>query len=149
MPRMIDAIRKFFEAPEAASVAEGPSTAVAALLVELARSDADYTAEEKRIVEHLLAGLFDLDPAAARAEREAGEAAQARSADLVRFTRVVKTQLPEADRIALIEGLWEVALSDGARDPHEDALLRKLAPLIAVSDRDSAEARRRVLARAG
>jgi uncharacterized tellurite resistance protein B-like protein len=146
---MLDAIRKFFKAPEAASVADAPSTAVAALLVELALSDADYTAEEQGIVEHLLAGLFDLDAAAARAARLEGEAAQARASDLVRFTRVVKTQLAEVERIAFIEGLWEVALSDGTRDPYEDALLRKLAPLIAVSDRDSAEARRRVLARAG
>ena len=146
---MLDAILKFFAAPETAAAADAPHVAVAALLVELARSDADYTEAERGIVEHLLAGLFGLDAAGARKARLDGEAAQARAADLVRFTRVVKTQLSEADRIALMEGLWGVALSDGTRDPHEDALLRKLAPLIAVSDRDSAEARMRVLARAG
>ncbi|MGF1658317.1 MAG: TerB family tellurite resistance protein [Rubrimonas sp.] len=147
MARMLDAIRKFFAAPEAAAAADDPVVAVAALLVELARADADYTDAERVVVEHLLAGLFDLDAAEARRARLDGEAAQARAADLVRFTRVVKTQLSEADRVALMEGLWSVALSDGTRDPHEDALLRKLAPLIAVTDRDSAEARMRALAR--
>jgi uncharacterized tellurite resistance protein B-like protein len=49
----------------------------------------------------------------------------------------------------LLEALWTVVLTDGERDPHEDALMRKLAPLIAVSDRESAEARRRVEAARG
>lgn len=145
---MLDAIRKFFAAPETAAAADAPPVAVAALLVELARSDADYTEAERGVVERLLAGLFGLDAVEARRVRLAGEAAQAAAPDLVRFTRVVKTRLSEADRLALMEGLWDVALSDGARDPHEDALLRKLAPLIAVSDRASAEARLRALARA-
>ena len=51
--------------------------------------------------------------------------------------------------VALIEALWRVVVSDGRRDPHEDALLRKLAPLIAITDRESAEARRRVTGPAG
>ncbi len=142
---MIDFLRSLLTAPAAPAQAPDAVVAVAALLVEAARADADYTEAEAATIARFLAEMFGLDPVAAAQARAAGEAAQADAADLVRFTRVVKTALSPAERVALIEALWRVVVSDGHRDPHEDALLRKLAPLIAVSDRESAEARRRVM----
>jgi uncharacterized tellurite resistance protein B-like protein len=145
---MLDFLRKLVEgAPAPAPIR--PAEAVAALLIETATADGRYAEGEARLVERALAALFDLDATGAAAMRAAGEAAQRDAVDLVRFTRIVKTALDEAERVALIEALWAVVLADGVRDPHEDALLRKLAPLIAVSDRDSAEARRRAAARRG
>ena len=145
---MIDFLRSLLAAPAAPAQAPDAALAVAALLVEAARADADYTQAEAVTITRFLAEMFGLDPAAAAA-RAAGETAQANAADLVRFTRVVKTELAPHERVALIEALWRVVVSDGRRDPHEDALLRKLAPLIAVTDRESAEARRRVTGPAG
>lgn len=144
---MIEFLRTLLASQAVPAQAPQAPLAVAALLVEAARADADYTVEEAATVERFLVDMFGLGADDAARTRREGEAAQAGAADLVRFTRVVKTQLSEADRVALMEGLWSVALSDGTRDPHEDALLRKLAPLIAVTDRDSAEARMRALAR--
>jgi uncharacterized tellurite resistance protein B-like protein len=123
--------------------------AVAALLVEAARADGDYVDAERALIDRTLAGLFDLGPWEASALRQRGEAAQRDAADLWRFTHAVKTGLPEAERLAVLEALWTVALADGARDPHEDALIRQLAPLMALTDRDSAEARRRVMGQGG
>ena len=45
--------------------------------------------------------------------------------------------------------LWEVAYADGVLDPEEDAMIRKIAGLIYVEDRDRMLARQRVLARRG
>jgi uncharacterized tellurite resistance protein B-like protein len=53
---------------------------------------------------------------------------------------VVK-QLPREQRLSILEDLWRVVLADGERDAHEDALIRRLAPLLGLSDRDRAEAR--------
>jgi uncharacterized tellurite resistance protein B-like protein len=53
------------------------------------------------------------------------------------------------DRVRILEMLWEVAYADGALDPEEDALLRRIAGLIHVSDRDRGLARQRVLLRLG
>jgi uncharacterized tellurite resistance protein B-like protein len=50
-------------------------------------------------------------------------------------------------RSHLIEMLWEVAYADGVLDPQEDALLRRVAGLIYVSDADRVAARQRVLQR--
>lgn len=146
MRRMIDFLKNLLAAPEPER--RGPETpvAVAALLVEAARADGDYEPGEREAIDHILAHMFSLTDAAAAGVRAEGEAAQADAADLVRFTRVVKTEMTPQQRVGLMESLWRVVLTDGARDAHEDALLRKLAPLIAVTDRESAEARQRAAA---
>ena len=47
------------------------------------------------------------------------------------------------DRIAIIEDLWSVVLTDSFRDTNEDALNRTVVSLLGVSDKDSALARQR------
>lgn len=146
---MIDALRSLFR-PDAAPRSEvSADVAVAALLVDAARADDQYKPEERRAVVALLAQMFGLEHPEAELLREKGEAAQAAAADIVRFTRVVKFALEEDERIRLMEALWEIVLVDHDRDPDEDALLRRLAPLLAISDHDSALGRQRVLARLG
>ena len=43
--------------------------------------------------------------------------------------------------------LWEVAYADGSLHDYEASLLRRVAGLLYVSDRETGEARQRVLAR--
>jgi uncharacterized tellurite resistance protein B-like protein len=146
---MIEVLKSLFR-PQAAERTEvAPDVAVAALLVEAARADGTYGDAERHAVAHLLEDMLDLSDDAAEKLRDQGEAAQAEAADLVRFTRVVKFAMDEGERIALMEGLWHLVLIDHHRDPHENALLRRLPPLLGISDRDSAAARRRVLTQAG
>lgn len=142
---MLDVFRKilFDAAPDAADVPSA-QRAVAALLVEAAQSDGDFEEAERRLIDSFLAAMFELDMAAARALRADGEADHKDAADLVRFTRVVKTGLDEDERVRVMEALWQVILSDDTRHPREDALMRKLAPLLGLSDRHSALARRKV-----
>ena len=72
---------------------------------------------------------------------------EAEAPDTVRFTRAIKDAVPYEDRMGVIEALWDVVLADGARDDEEDAMLRLIAPLLGVNDRDSNLARQRVEAR--
>ena len=44
----------------------------------------------------------------------------------------------------MIEALWDVVLADGERDDGEDALLRMVAPMLGLTDQESAMARQRV-----
>ncbi len=67
----------------------------------------------------------------------------------MRFTRVVKDSFSHAERVELIEMIWEVVYADGERHDYEDSLMRRIAGLIYVSDRERGEARRRALARLG
>ncbi|MBC7157164.1 MAG: TerB family tellurite resistance protein [Rhodobacteraceae bacterium] len=118
--------------------------ALAALLVRLARSDGHFDATEIAHVDRVLAARYRLSPFEAAALRGEAERLEAEAPDTVRFTRAIKDAVPYEDRASVIEALWAVALADGVRDDEEDGLLRLVASLLGVSDRDSALARQRV-----
>lgn len=116
---------------------------VAALLVEAARADEHYADEEKALIERALVSHFGIAAADAAALREKAEAAQADAADLYRFTKDAKA-LSAGAKIALIESLWRIILSDNRKHSFEDALVRRVCGLIYVDDVESGAARQRV-----
>ncbi|MFQ5953805.1 MAG: TerB family tellurite resistance protein [Kiloniellales bacterium] len=123
--------------------------AAAALLVEAARLDGRFDAVERERITGLVRQRFGLtDAEAARLFTEAEKAAKDAS-QLYCFTRVIKDRFPHDERVELIEMLWNVAYADGVLHDYEASLLRRIAGLIYVSDRESGRARKRVLERLG
>lgn len=118
--------------------------ALAALLVRIARSDGDYADDEVRRIDRILSVRYGLSPFEAPALRSEAEALEAEAPDTVRFTRAIKDVVPYEEREGVIEALWDVVLADGVRDYEEDSILRLVANLLGVNDRDSALARKRV-----
>ena len=123
---------------------EDSRLALAALLVRIARADGSYETAEVSRIDRILAQRYGLAAAEATALRSEAEALEAEAPDTVRFTRAIKDGVAYEDRIGVIEALWQVVLADGQRDEEEDALLRLVAPMLGVNDRDSNMARRRV-----
>ena len=129
--------------------ADDARLALGALLVRIARTDGDYSAEEIARIERILTTRFALIPEVAAQVRADAEVLESEAPDTVRFTKAIKASVPIEDRIGVIEALWSVVLADGDRDSHEDALLRMVAPMLGVNDGDSARARQRVEAATG
>ena len=121
--------------------------AVAALLVHAATMDDTFDTAERSAIERLLAERFTLGPDAVKALLAQAERRAEDSIQLYPFTRVAIERLDAAERVRLIEMLWEVAYADGVLDPDEDALVRRVAGLLYVSDHDRGAARKRVLQR--
>jgi uncharacterized tellurite resistance protein B-like protein len=124
-----------------------PAFALAVLLVEMARSDDGVEDRAQRVVQRALALRFGLERSEVIRLVQAAEARAMEAPDLFHFTRVVVENFTEEERIGVIEMLWEVAYSDCVLTGDEDALIRRMAGLIYVSDRDRGEARRRVMRR--
>ena len=118
--------------------------ALTALLVRVARSDGVFDDAERDRIDRIAAARYGLSPFEASKLRGEAERLEAQAPDTVRFTRAIKDAVPYDDRIAVIEALWQVALADGERDASEDSLLRLVASLLGVNDRDSALARQRM-----
>jgi len=148
---MFDQILKFFSAPDQSTSArdEGPRLAIAALLVEAAKSDGIYKDGERHVVAGLLCRLFGLQEAAAAHLVAEAERALAESVQLFRFTRPIVEQVPPEQRVAIIESLWETVYADRILTADEDSLVRRVAGLLYVTDHDRGAARLRVLKRLG
>lgn len=122
---------------------------VAVLLLEAARQDDRFDAEERVVIARLLTGKFDLSAEECEALLVAGEARAAQMVQLHGHTQDVFEEMPPDERVHLVEMLWEVAYADGVLDPEEDLLIRRVAGLIYITDRERVLARQRVVARMG
>lgn len=140
---MIKALKTLFSGTQAAGAAEdeiSAELAAAALMVEAAMSDGVYADVEHDEILKILLSSFKLEAAKAEAVLKNAEDLAEQAVDHHRFTKVVKA-LDHDQRMQIMTDLWSVALADGERDAHEDMLLRRLAPLLALSDRERAKAR--------
>ncbi len=137
---------------DAAKGRRGPGDlqlATAALLVEAACMDGHFDQRERATIAALLAGQFGL---AARDVAELvgeGQKAAQDSSQIYAFTRVVKDLFSDRERVRMIEMLWEVVYADGRVDEYESNLMRRVAGLLYVPDRESGEARKRVRQKLG
>jgi len=148
---MLDRIRKLFadDAPVADVTDVDPKLAAAVLLVDAARADEKYGAEEKARVSAILGARFGLADEEVGSLLSLAEEKAENSVNLHRFTSTVKDNWDEDVRIRMIELLWEVAYADGKIHSYEDHLIRRVAGLIYVTDRQRGEARARVAERLG
>ncbi len=121
--------------------------ALAALLVRLARTDGSYDASEAARIDLILARRYQITDADAAKLRGDAEVLETEAPDTVRFTRSIKDHTAHEQRDSVIEDIWELALADGTRSDDEDSLIRMIAPLLGINDRDSALARQRVIDR--
>ncbi len=140
------ASRKVKEA-ETTADAETLKLASSALLMEAACMDGHADEGEVATVTALLADHFRLGEGEASELAEAGREAVAQSVELYGFTRTIKDSFSHEDRVRMIEMLWEVAYADGILHDFEANLVRRVSGLIYVPDRESGEARKRVLER--
>lgn len=145
---MFDAIRKMFAREPQPDEVMDPHEAAAALLVEAALADGIYANMESDTIAEILLESFDFDAERVDTLIQRGELLAEEAIGAHQFTLHVK-RLPLAKRVAIIEGLFRVALADGDRCPYEDAYIRHVASLLHVDDVSRAQARKSAEARAG
>ena len=117
--------------------------AMAALLVRVARSDGDYATSEIARIDRILAKRYGLSVADTAGLRNEAETLESEAPDTVRFTRAIKDAVPYEDRAQVVQAMWSIVLVDGDRDDEEDSILRLVANLLGINDKDSAMARKR------
>lgn len=145
---MLDRILRFVTAADERPTAAGADEledAVAALMIEAARMDNQFDDAERATIERLLAERFHLPAGEVKSLVAAAERTVDRSAQLFPFTQKIVRSLTPETRAGILEMLWKVAYADGVLDPHEDMLLRRVAGLIHVPDRERGLARQRAL----
>lgn len=121
--------------------------AAAALLVEAAKLDGAFDGIERVRITTLLKDRFGMDGAAVAELIEAADEETELAGGLYGFTKEVRLNFDHGERISMIEMLWDVAYADGSLHDFESNMLRRVAGLLYVTDRESGEARKRVLGR--
>jgi len=148
---MIKTLKKLADAlsPDQAKASsfEPQALAVAALMLEAAAMDGQVDQQETDTMQPLLMKAFDLTGPEAADLVEMAREARRKSNQIIHFTRDIKDNIPFGERAEIMELFWGVVLADGKVHDYEANLMRRIAGLIHVTDRQSGAARKRAEAK--
>ena len=101
-----------------------------ALLIHAAKIDENYTENEEEIIKKTLLELGAKEESISQTVKDA-KSIEENSNQILDFTREVKN-LPENDKIKIIEALWSIIYSNNEADIYETNLMRRLAGLLYI-----------------
>ena len=149
---MLDRLKKMFAEGERDPHDPGHHTvdelhlAAAVLLIETARMDDTIGDDERGLIVDLVRARFELTDEEVSSVVELADEVAHDAVELSRFTRRIRDGFDHDERVEMVEMLWRVVYADGVVHDHEANLLRRVAGLLYVSDRESGEARKRASA---
>ena len=101
-----------------------------ALLIHAAKIDENYTENEEEIIKKTLLELGAKKETITQTIKNA-KSIEENSNQILDFTREVKN-LPEDNKIKIIEALWSIIYSNNKADIYEANLMRRLAGLLYI-----------------
>ena len=122
-----------------------PQLALGALLVRVAMADRSYRAEEVGQIDRILARTFNLKPIEAAKLRATCEALERHAPGTPEFAQILRDEVDYADRKALGDAMWSVALADGDRGDDEEIQLLAIELALGLTDVDMAASRENAL----
>ncbi len=119
--------------------------AVCALCIEIARIDNRFTRQELDALIATLKEKYDLSAEHAQALMDEADQALEDSVDLWQFARLINNNYTIAEKIAVIEMLWQIVYVDGKMHEQEHYLMGKLSTLLRLSHDQLIDAKRKAL----
>ena len=117
--------------------------ALGALLVRVAFADRTYRAVEIGQIDRILGRTFKLKPIEAAKLRAICEALERDAPDTPEFARILREEVDYADRLALGEAMWSVALADGHRHENEEIQVLAIETALGLTDQDIEDLRQK------
>ncbi|NUZ07841.1 TerB family tellurite resistance protein [Piscinibacter koreensis] len=153
---MLSSLKDFIDSLRPAPADASPSVAehllqlaTAVMLVEVMRADATFHADERDAVLAALRDKFALTQTEARRLAEIAETTAQKATDLFTFTSRINERFDMAQKLRMIEHMWNVAYADGHLCEHERHVLWRVADLLHVPKGAYVQARLRAQAAAG
>ena len=113
-----------------------------ALLIHAAKIDEKYTESEEEIIKKTLFELGAKKETITQTIKDA-KSIEENSNQILDFTREVKN-LPQDDKIKIIEALWSIIYSNNEVDIYESNLMRRLAGLLYIDNKTMGDIKERI-----
>ena len=115
---------------------------VCALLIHAAKIDENYTETENEVIKKTLEEL-GLEKEKISQTINDAKKIEENSNQILDFTKEVKN-LPEKDKIKIIEALWSIIYSNKEADIYEMNLMRRLAGLLYIDTKTMGDIKERI-----
>lgn len=119
--------------------------ATCVLLLEVAKSDDEFSSIEKTTISAILKKKFQMSHEAAEELMQIAKRKRAESIDLWEFTHLINQNYSLEEKLKVVEAAWRVIYADRKLDKYEDHFVRKLAKLLRLDHNEMIEAKMRVL----
>ena len=113
-----------------------------ALLIHTAKIDENYTENEEEIIKKTLLELGATKENIVETIKEA-KVIEENSNQILSFTKEVKN-LPEKDKVKIIEALWSIIYSNDEADIYETNLMRRLGGLLYIDNKTMGDIKERI-----
>ena len=119
--------------------------AACALFLEMARTDGEFSDEERSRILAILRNEYHLSDGDALDLIDAADLELEQSIDLWQFTRRINQRYSDEEKVSIIQMLWKIVYADGTLDKHERYLAHKLSGLLRLSHEQLIGAKLRVI----
>jgi len=110
--------------------------ATAALLIEIAKADGDFTDDERDRIIELMKKDFNLDDELVGELLELSEQKVSESISIYEFSTIINETFNQEEKIELMKNLWRVIYEDGKLDSHEDRLIKIIGSTLNLEHKD-------------
>ncbi len=115
--------------------------ATAALLIEIAKADGDFSDEERNRIIELMKNDFDLDDDCIVELLELSEQKVKDSISVYEFSSVINESFTQKEKIELMKNLWRIIYEDGKLNSHEDRLIKIIGSTLNLEHKDVIDAK--------
>ena len=130
---LLEGLTPFNPTPSAAERARSVQLAAAVLLVEVVRAKAALGDAERSVMESALRQQFALSDEELQALLDQATTTSRTAYDYQHFTSQLNEHLTQAEKIRLVEAMWQVAYADARPDENEMHTISKVAGLLHVT----------------
>ncbi|MCP4568022.1 MAG: TerB family tellurite resistance protein [FCB group bacterium] len=118
--------------------------ATAALLLEIANIDDEFSEEEQREIVEVLKDRFNVTSDEVEEILKATQEDIDQRIDMYYFTNQINVHFSSPEKMQIIESVWRVIYADKHLDGHEDYLVHRFAKLLRLDHSQLIEAKLRV-----
>jgi uncharacterized tellurite resistance protein B-like protein len=118
--------------------------ATASVFLEIAKSDNEFTNEERQTLINSIKSLFDLDDEETHELLDIAEDALLQSVSIYEFTDVINKYFNNEEKYELVKQIWRLVFADKVLNRYEDHLVRLITNNLKLSHRDMIAAKMEV-----
>jgi uncharacterized tellurite resistance protein B-like protein len=147
---MFNVKKRLLKEPEIDSVSpekdefEQIQIATCIILLEVAKSDDEFSTIEKTTLTAILKRKFELSDEATEGLMEIAHRKREESTDLWQFTHLINQNYSREKKKKIVEAAWQIIYSDKKLDQYEDHLIHKLAKLLQLDHDELIEAKLKI-----
>jgi len=110
--------------------------ATCVLLIEMAKSDNEFTEDERKKIISVMKDTFNLEKEYVDELIELSEEEIKESISLYEFTTTINQKFSSDERFKLVKNLWKLIFTDEILNMHEDHLIKKIGTMLNLEHRD-------------